>query len=112
FHEPQPIPLVRSANVDPPIGGGIRLIWRVQGMRCSHRAGRSSGRETHGRMPVGLNNTRLEERGIHHLPLPGGFARMQGSEDASAGEDARRDIGNWRSDLYGRMAWAFPGYAH
>ena len=37
---------------------------------------------------------------------------MQRREYAHASENAGRDIGNRCSHLYGRMSWAFPGYAH
>src|SRR5690349_18972218 len=81
-------------------------------MSRSHGTRRVASCETHGRMPVGLNDSGFKERGIHHLAFPGGFAGMQRSKNADAGQNSSGDIGNRRPYFYGRMAWAFSRYAH
>ena len=52
--------LIRRAHGDPTIGRGKCLIRSVQGMRRAHRSWRVACCETHGRMPVGVNDAGFE----------------------------------------------------
>ena len=81
-------------------------------MRRAHRAGRDAARQRDRRLPIGVHDRGFEQRGVNHLAFAGAVAMLERGEDARAGEDAGRDVGDRRPDLDGRPAGPFPGDAH
>ena len=85
-----------GAERDPAVLGLERLVGRAQGMRRAERAGRHAGREGDGRLPVGLDDAGLEQRGVDALALAGLELVRVGGVDADAGEQAGGDVGDGR----------------
>src|SRR3546814_3019582 len=66
-----PVLLVGGADVHPAVGGAEGLVGRVQRVRRAHGAGRDAGGEGDRRLPVGMHDAGLEQRGVDLLALAG-----------------------------------------
>ncbi len=88
----QPVLLVGAADHEPAVRGFEGLIRRVERMRRAHRARRGAGGERDGRLPVGLHQRGLIERGLDPLPLAGLETMRIGGKDAHAREQAGGDV--------------------
>ncbi len=81
-------------------------------MRRAHRAWSDPAGERDRRLPVGLDDAGLEQRGLDHLAPAGLEAMGVGGEDAHGREDAAGDVGEWCPALDRRPARALAGDAH
>ncbi len=110
--ELEPVGLVGGAQRDPAIGGLERLVGRVEGMRRAHRAGCCAGCHRDRRLPVGVHDAGLEQRGVDALALAGLGALDVGGEHTHGSEDAGGDIGHRRTAFDRRAARRLAGDAH
>ncbi len=112
LQELQPGLLVGGAECDPAVLGLERLVGRAERMRRAQRPRRHAGGEGDGRLPVGLDDAGLEQRGVDALALPGLELVRVGGGDAHGGEQAGGDVGDRRTDLDRRPARPFAGDRH
>ena len=108
----QPVLLVGAADDDPFVGGLERLIGRIERVRRTHGFRRHAGRKRDRRLPIGLHQGCLEQRGFHPLSLAGFQAVGIGGENAQCGEDAGGDVGQRRAAFHRRPVGPFTGEAH
>ena len=64
-----------------------------------------------GRLPDGVGNARLQQGGVHRLPLPGLEGVDVGAEDTVGGQGAGGDVGDGHPHLGRRAVWK-AGNAH
>ncbi|MGY4460118.1 hypothetical protein ACVWYI_004078 [Bradyrhizobium sp. LB13.1] len=95
-----------------PSRGLERLIRRVERMRRAHRARRGARGQRNGRLPIGLHQRGLIERGLDPLPFAGLEAVRIRREDSHAREQSSGDVGQRRTALHGRTVGTFAGKAH
>src|SRR5690606_27420322 len=69
IQELEPGPLVRGTQVEPSILRLEGLVGGRERMRGTQWARRDAGRESDGRLPVGVRDAGLEERGVDLLAL-------------------------------------------
>ncbi len=112
FEQAQPVGLIGGADGDPAVCRLERLIGRAQGMRRAERTGRPAGGEGHRRLPVGMGDGRLEQRGVHSLSRAGPLSVIERAQHAHGRQDAGGDVRERCTAFDGRAAAGFAGDAH
>src|SRR3546814_5285493 len=88
------------------------LFRSFQRVCRAHGAGRDAGGEGDRRLPVGMHDAGLEQRGVDLLALAGLQLVGIGGADAHGGQDAGGDVGDRRADLYRRTPRPLAGDRH
>ena len=88
------------------------LVGRRQGVGRAHGPRHLARGQVDGRLPIGVHDAGLEERGVHVLAPPRIRPLEQGPENAHGGKHAGRDVGDRRPHLDRRPARPLAGDAH
>src|SRR5918993_3980317 len=97
----QPVRLIGATDHNPTVRGLKCLVGSVERMGRAHGLWGDAGRKSNGRLPVGLDQRRLEERGLDPLTFASLEAMRIGSKNAHGSKNAGGDVGKRRAAFGG-----------